>query len=554
MPAEYSNSSVSLNARILFFMLPLLFIIANGVMLLNNGLFFDDTTHYMASEEAFDLIRNHARTGWFFYAPLMEVIYSSEVGIFLGRLLSFLSYLGASFFLYFTLRRTGWLREISIIFIVGIFALMPLNTSTISLVVTYYSLSYLWFYIACWLLVHYIENHRIWLRVVCLLLFAVSFLLESLLVFYALPLLYLIYKSWPAKTGVKELIKLVVNHLDFILIPIAFWLARSAYFRPVGMFGGYNEVKLSTLVSLPVNMLDAFYFALWEPVKNSMETALDNPLRVLIIGAIAWLFVFRYEIPPVSKKDWKGLAFGVAAAAFGIAPYLLTGKHVFTGFGTRHLAIMALGCSFIVYFGLRRLAVVGEVSDRLFKVILCLLLAMFSYASLEYNLDFLKRAYTRQALISVMANDPIIKANKTFVLVDEGYYYRTQPYRPRDFLGMMRLAYGDGARFGFFVDGKMDMAELRILLDGYIEKRTANAKNSETADIYKEIYGGSRWIYKVGDPIVEITLRPGPNYPNQRDALKLTWQRFFNPEAFDRELKNVVSLSTRVIAGPLLQK
>jgi len=178
---------------------------------------------------------------------------------------------------------------------------------------------------------------------------------------------------------------------------------------------------------------------------------------------------------------------------------------------------------------------------------LCLLLAMFSYASLEHNLDYLKRAYLRQALIATMADNPMVKEYKTFALLDRGYYYRTQPYRPRDFLGMMRLAYGDGTRFGFFVDGKMDVAELRSFLDGYIEKRTANAKNSETADIYKMVYGGSRWNYKAGDPIVEITLSPGPNYLNQRGALKLTWQRIFNQDVFDRELKKVVSISTRRI-------
>lgn len=547
MSLETSQHMSSNNSNRLIFLLPILYLIANGVMLLNNGLFFDDTTHYMASREAFELIRNQARAGWILYGPLMEVIYTSVSGIFLGRLLSFLSYLGAGFFLYLTLRRTGWFHEITIAFIVYIFTVMPLNTSTISLVVTFYSLSYLWFYIACWLLAYYIDNRRIVLRIICLFLFAISFFLESFLVLYAVPFLYLVYKSWDTKKNIKGMIRLAITNLDFILLPIAFWLARSAFFQPVGMLSGYNNIKFSYLLSIPANFMDALYFTLWEPIRKSIVVSLDNPLRVVFIAAIAWLFVYRFKMPSIGKNDWKGLAFGIIAAAFGIAPYLLAGKHVFTGFGTRHLAIMALGCSFIIYFGLRRLAVLGEVSDKLFKVTICLLLAIFSYASFEHNLNFLKRAYLRQALIVAMAEDPTVKENKTFVLVDKGYYYRTQPYRPRDFLGMMRVAYGDGTRFGFFVDGKMDIAELRSFLDGYIDKRTANAKNSETADIYKMIYGGSHWNYKVGDPIVEITLRPGPNYPNQRGALKLTWQRFFDPEAFKRELRNALSLSTERI-------
>ncbi len=75
--------------------------------------------------------------------------------------------------------------------------ILPVNSARVALIDFPYGLFLALFFMAFWLLTCYFNSqHNLIFRIIILLLFYLSFVINSLLVFYAIVLLYIAYKNY----------------------------------------------------------------------------------------------------------------------------------------------------------------------------------------------------------------------------------------------------------------------------------------------------------------------------------------------------------------------
>ena len=77
-------------------------------------------------------------------------------------------------------------------------------------------------------------------RWIALLLFALSFTVQSLLVFYALPMLELLVRS-RAWTSPRSLAWWAISKIDLLLLPFVWFAIKRTYFKPTDYYVSYNE-------------------------------------------------------------------------------------------------------------------------------------------------------------------------------------------------------------------------------------------------------------------------------------------------------------------------
>ena len=173
------------------FIVTVVYSVAHGLMVLNNGVFWDDWAVFNQTPET--LLGYIRQRDGLFLRYLIHFPLLSDFGVAIIRIIIFLSYLIATLLFYNILTYIKEIDGFSKLIIVLIFALFPINQARIAISSGLYALCYVLFYLGFWLLAIYISTKKYYLRVLSLLIFFISFNTVSLLVFYLIPLLFIFY-------------------------------------------------------------------------------------------------------------------------------------------------------------------------------------------------------------------------------------------------------------------------------------------------------------------------------------------------------------------------
>src|SRR5690606_35290110 len=126
------------------------------------------------------------------------------------------------------------------------------------------------------------------------LFFFFSFIINSLIVFYLIPYIWLLYSNqvkYILNNGLKNfsqvlsmLLKNTLNFWDFLLLPFVFWIFRGVFLAPSQQYAAlnYNEIGLNSLVAMPsrfIKLLTGFFTTLF-------------PLLTEMFGTIEFIILF----------------------------------------------------------------------------------------------------------------------------------------------------------------------------------------------------------------------------------------------------------------------
>lgn len=434
---------------------------------------------------------------------------------------------------------------------------LPLNATRGIVILGTYSWSITLFFIAWFLLVWKSPSAAGRIRYVAaaVLLFA-SYTTASLLPFTLLPAAHLAFLSISRDAGfLSGLWRFVRNFWWLALAPVLFWIVRTLFFQPYGLYADYNKVTLGLdlvgiaalallLVTLVTVALVGYLLGCaWRNRPPHRATLLV--LGLITAGMAAFVYVTRVSPAPValvipfmlgasaivvvvlgiaritrslaSRNDAQRvelvLALGLLAFMLAIVPYLLVGKlPSFENWETRHQVLESLGFATILVATARaaRALVRPAVVTAVAAAIIAISAATSAYVGLALVADSQKQAQ----LTAALAQEPLVQQASTVVFSDLAtqFNYDRRPLGFNEYSGWLARAFGDHTRLGIN-DFKVPM-----LLNGEFDGALAAADRygfgdyvPSTDGVLVEIRpaeGATWWGLLTGAPSIELTVLP----------------------------------------------
>jgi hypothetical protein len=510
-------------------MLFVIYMIANITFLINfNGIYWDDWViignDYKTIERLFTEAHGYAG---YFNIELHNLLLKLNNSVFYYRLLIFIMWFGMGIIVYKTLQKKPFFtKEAS--FIISLFFLTaPLNSAKVALVNFPANVKLFIFFYAFYLLNYYLttEKKNLVLKTFILLMFFISFAQNSFLIFYALVLLYIFYITYSQEyTFLKNVYAFVTSKIDFILLPVVFYIIKSIYFVPSGLYSGYNKIKWAEILNIN-NYYETFQLSFIDPIVTSLS--LIHPVSiVLFILLLLFSTFFTRQNNEMEKKDVYVLLIGFLAFFLGSFAYIAVGKIPnLYNWASRLQILLPLGFSLMLYYSIQILSNLLNFKDIIKKFIYFILVLSFVSFHLneqiKYNIDWMYQ----QSIIENFRTSETIKDNSTFIVKNElgDKLVDTRKLGFYQLNGMAELAFGNDTRL--FVATEKEL------------------KKCENLSHYKH-YNFSTW--KSEKPIY-MTLKVHPRSDFNKDFLtslkylfKLKYLEIVNKKLFARSVKRLV--------------
>ena len=307
------------------------------------------------------------------------------------KIVFFLNYANV-LLLYKVLRNWLTCEHNTCLWICALYAVMPCFDVRIALIIFGYGLTLCCHMLGLYLLSEmlFVRGFTILGRMITLLLFLYSFAIPSFLTFYSLALLMIYTKEKSLKSAWK--------YIDFILLPIAYWIFKNVFFPVHGAYAGYNAIPLWGLVKAILLLLPADGIMLMNLLKNYVMFAAVP----LVIGVFLYRYIKneQYETEPLKgyervmqeRRKIQLLLLGILSLSMGLFPYLVVrgGPFIATSaFGGRDSMVVPMGAAIIFY-----VLIASIFNDKHRKIIFITMLlsgvCYFNFYYLAYQRDYYK--------------------------------------------------------------------------------------------------------------------------------------------------------------------
>lgn len=479
-----------------YFLIALAALLSHGLLLLNDGTYFDD---WILKPLLIDGNWNELQN-WFsemglpvspyFYWAMHQTGDYYKIAVLLTKFFT-------AVLVYKICLRLVWVNRYEALGIALLNLVYPAYQVATTFCNLIYEFYYLLFLLAAWLLLR-AEPLKGWngqgllARLPPLLLFFISFNLNSLLVFYFpfLLLLFLHLKqahqfSWSAAART-----LLPRHADFILLPFVYWAGKKLLFPTHGLYESYNTIKFSLSV-LASHILDFIETAGYAQVEASIARLMGQPILWVLALALAYLaysrtLKHRDALPPTHiqigqearKAKWIFL-FGALLLLSGVFAYSVVGlSPSISGWNTRHAILVGLPMAILIVAALRPLWVnglyhePGNFDSRLVSILIgASLFAAFALSTVSYYVGWQARAIKDRAVMTVLAEAPVLKKFSIFWIDDQFPAGGERLYRFYEWSSMFKQVWGGESRIGLQVQGYGNNPAILSGLGQYFNKR-----------------------------------------------------------------------------------
>ncbi|MGN0471569.1 MAG: hypothetical protein ACI4F8_01860 [Lachnospiraceae bacterium] len=266
-----------------------------GLLLVVSGRWWDDWSVYMqTSDQIHDLAYSAGRPSLYFIYTFANMVPEPTY-----RFITFFMFFGSTLFFGGIVNNIFGKNDKRFFLTCLLFMLTPVNDSRILLSTFAYSVGLFFFMWAFWLLTHWITQNKLkwYRRMITLLLFTLSFILNSNLFLYALPFLYLLYISI-RKKGVKGIFQCV----DYAIIPILYFGIKCLCFKPYGVYAEYNQISVEGIFFAVIHIVPATFVFLKNIISNFMISFSVYKVDLLVTG-LAFLLINRKRIYGFFRKE-----------------------------------------------------------------------------------------------------------------------------------------------------------------------------------------------------------------------------------------------------------
>jgi len=510
-----------------YFITTILYSLVHGLILFNDGLFWDGwASFYHTSETGYLMFREMGGE------PLRYVISHLilfENGVFLLRIITFFSFLFSALLFYRILININEIDRFSRLIIVLFFALFPINEARISIATSLYSLSYGLFFLGFWLVCQYCKTNKYIFRVISLPIFFLSFTTNSFLVFYLIPVLFIFYLDKIESFSILEILKKVYSYADFVILPIIYWILKQNFFQSSGLYGEtYNIVSLTNIMLSPIKTIGVLYSSFIITIFDSLSYG-----NLIIIFAPFIYFIFnKYEdTTSTTVNNMIFLLLGLMAFYLSVFPYLAVGRDGL-GYGVewanRDELLIPLGAAFILYYGIKVIANEFEMNRKFQNLFYSILITSFILFNFNNYVEFQRDWFKQLSIIENFKSSDIIINNTSFLFDDQTYKLNAidRWYRFYEYSGLMKLTFGYDNRFG-------ENHKAFIKFGG------KNKIQDYASAIASPIYNISNFI--LIPPQYKITIKEGTYKPSLLGTLRTLIYKWTNTIKFQSRIGNIVT-------------
>ncbi len=383
----------------------ILYFIGNFMMLTYPGIFWDDWTLYNMSEKG---IMNQFYGNGLFIAGYLHIFLQKLIyPPLLYHLSTIILQLFSIFILFKIVDKYKNKNSIFLYFAILIYSVLPLFDAKITMIVLPYTLCLTLFITATYFLIIFKFERTFIFKILSLILFFISFFTTSLVFFYLIPLLLIIFyddlryiidhKIKKLKVVFNILINTLISHIDFILLPVIFWIVKILYFSPSFQYkeSNYNEINLESFLEIPYRLIISIYlfFITLYPLLMELIQNLEFIILFIILSGFIFLKLGRLDLNFKSTKT--KFLIGLLVCFIGLFPYILVGKYpTFTGYSSRHQLLLGFGISLLVVDLIFYIS-----SKRLRNLILAMSLGLFVILNISIQFNYFK-GFMKQAVVN----------------------------------------------------------------------------------------------------------------------------------------------------------
>lgn len=285
-------------------------------------------------------------------------------------------------------------------------------------------------------------------RIVSLLLFFVSFQINSLLVFYYGFLLLIFLLQAQASGIIKRVIDFALKKADYIILPFIYYAIKIIYFPSKGVNLEYNRLIFdapSGILKIITDIIHGIYYSLIPLFTLLHETAF------IVILLVCVFFIF-WETGRQAIGQ-KGLSrnhliflFGFFLLFLAISPYAAVGKRPTVGFESRHLLLIGLPVGLLVVSFVNLIFSYLSLPDKYKKLIYLIIISIFALDNIGNYSAYQIRAIKDRALMLQLSEMPSAKAYSTFLIrnwaynADERSYYDNGVY---EWSRILKMTWGE---------------------------------------------------------------------------------------------------------------
>lgn len=221
-------------------------IFSQGLLLIVTGTFWDDWFYYYRDRAG--LWKEFMEAGRPSSAYWIEAVWS--IPHYGYRWLVFSLFTFTALIFYAIMRSSEMFSSEEALELSILYTVIPVNDARIILCTFSYAVGLTAFLVGVYVLEMYMKdkaNKKFCLRIVALSFFGYSFIIQSLLIFYGAVLSYIFYCEYQSRRKYLETIRTMIKYMDFILLPIFFWVGKQMLFPAYGAFENYNAVTMGAV-------------------------------------------------------------------------------------------------------------------------------------------------------------------------------------------------------------------------------------------------------------------------------------------------------------------
>lgn len=381
------------------------------------------------------------------------------------RIVVFFYFFIMSILFYKILNKIRNITKVDALIISILFIIIPLNTARLNLCTYSYSLALLLFFISFFVLQYYLNNKKILLRIILLILFLLSFTLNSLLFFYGIVLIYIIYnynnKFEFSIHYIKKCVLILLKYIDFILMPIIFFLVKNICFPTYGNYKLYNNVSFVSILNAFKNSIIGFVPQIILVMSQFFNFIYTNKIRmryiilirvflVTIIFLILFLIQLKYKkVNKNNKQKFIYIKFIIVSLIIfiiGMFPYITVHNNMIisvSGEGSRDSMLLPIGLSIFIYYFCKLIFSNIKLLNISLTIIIILGIVSFNYSYMGYQ----GQIYWNKSFMEAIKKNKDIENNSTFLVTYNQNWSEDYGTRFYTLNGISKLAFGNQKRF-----------------------------------------------------------------------------------------------------------
>lgn len=383
-------------------LISIVYLLSQGFILLLTGTWWDDKPWlYSTPEKMWSVSLQFGKPSCYFIMSFLN-----KIPQFIWRVLVFVLYYLSTIGVLIIYSQIPHVSIMDAVIMTVIYVIVPVNDARVVEIIFPYIVGFSLFILGFVFLIVYKKIYvfrKPILRITILLLFGCSFILNSCLMFYVIPLLYIALSLLHTNK-----IRKIYKYVDFVCLPVVFFLLKSYLFPAHGVYENYNTVNFSRIIkSVPSTFI--YVFSILKSILGLYYRYLSKGFSFLlgsIFIAFAILLIYRKHDRFASRvlsnnttmhdtltmvQKLKVLLTGLFVLYIGIFPYMVVGeKPTLVGVGGRSSILLGTGIAIVIY-AVVSLIPISSLRIFVYSIIIVCGIFHFNYFYIMYQQDYYRQ-------------------------------------------------------------------------------------------------------------------------------------------------------------------